>query len=136
MKHVQTVLSSGMLMTALGLLLSHPNLAHAGGQTEKCIASWYGPGLQGGPMANGERFDMNDPNTIAHSSLPMGTIVQVTNLNNDLVASVEVTDRGPNGVRGRCVDGSRAVAQKLQYYVNDFAGTAPVSVRILWIPFL
>ena len=128
------VLYSGMMMTALGLFIMFPNLVHADEKSEICTASWYGPGLQGSTMKNGERFDMNDPTTIAHSTLPMGTKVKITNLENDKWVIVEVKDRGPNRVAGRCVDASKAVAKDLGFYCGPRCGTARVEVTVLRFP--
>jgi len=105
------------------------------GMIQTCKATWYGPGFDGKPMKMDEiPYDSNNPSRIAHSTLPMGTIVEVTNLSNGQSEIVKVTDRGPNGKPGRCVDATRAVAKQLGYYVNEHAGDAQVSVRVIWLP--
>ena len=59
------------------------------------IASWYGPGFHGKKTANGEIFDQNKVSA-AHRTLPMPSIVRVTNLDNGKVLpKVRVNDRGP-----------------------------------------
>ena len=58
------------------------------------LASWYGREFNGKTTASGERFDMNDL-TAAHKTLPFGSIVEVTNLNNGKSTRVKINDRGP-----------------------------------------
>ena len=89
-------------------------------------ASWYGPGFQGRRTANGERFDQNAL-TAAHRTLPFGTRVRVTNLNNERSVVVRINDRGPF-VRGRVIDVSRAAAVRLDMLR---AGVVPVRVEAL-----
>jgi rare lipoprotein A len=72
------------------------------------MASWYGPGFHGRRTASGEVYDQ-DGLTAAHPSLPFGTRVRVTNLDNGRVVEVRITDRGPF-VDGRAIDLSRAAA--------------------------
>ena len=74
-------------------------------------ASWYGPGFHGRKTASGERFNTHAL-TAAHRSLPFGTRLEVTNLENDRSVVVRVNDRGPF-VRGRIVDLSLAAAKAL-----------------------
>src|SRR5690242_863836 len=57
-------------------------------------ASWYGHALQGQPTANGEAYDMNAM-TCAHRTLPLGSLIRVTNLRNHRSLVVRVNDRGP-----------------------------------------
>lgn len=90
------------------------------------IASWYGPGFHGGTTANGEAYDMN-AETAAHKTLPMPSLVEVTNLENGRRIQVRVNDRGPF-VTGRIIDLSRRSAEDLGM---ERAGTARVRVRIL-----
>lgn len=76
--------------------------------------SWYGRDFHGRPMANGERFDMNDPYTAAHKSLPFGTKVTLRNPANGRKIEVTVTDRGPY-IHGREFDLSAAGAENLGF---------------------
>ena len=78
------------------------------GETERGIASWYGPGFHGRQTANGETYDMNAM-TAAHKSLPFDTVVEVRNRDNGRRTRVRINDRGPF-VRGRIIDLSRAAA--------------------------
>ena len=57
-------------------------------------ASWYGPGFHGNRTSSGEIYDQNDL-TAAHQTLPLGTRVAVTNLQNGRSVEVRVNDRGP-----------------------------------------
>jgi len=85
--------------------------------------SWYGPGFHGRVTANGETFDTHQL-TMAHRSLPFGSEVRVTNLENGRSVVLRVNDRGPY-VRGRIADLSRAAADEL-----GFADDGVVRARI------
>jgi peptidoglycan lytic transglycosylase len=93
---------------------------------ETGIASWYGEQFHGKYTANGEIFDLNEL-TGAHRTLPMPSIVRVTNLENGRSIEVRVNDRGPYA-RGRIIDLSRRAAQLLGY---EAQGTAKVRVQLL-----
>jgi rare lipoprotein A len=88
------------------------------------IASWYGDAFQMKATANGEIFDMNQFSA-AHTTLPLPSMVEVTNLANGRKLTVRVNDRGPF-VGGRIIDLSHAAATELGY---DRQGTARVRVR-------
>ena len=90
------------------------------------IASWYGEQFDGRYTANGEIFNLNQL-TAAHTTLPMPSIVQVTNLDNGRSLQLRVNDRGPF-VDGRLIDVSRRAAQLLGF---ETKGTAPVEVKII-----
>jgi len=92
-------------------------------------ASWYGPGFDGRATADGEIYDMNDLSA-AHKTLPLPSVVAVTNLDNGRELTLRVNDRGPF-VDGRLIDVSRRAAQLLGF---EREGTAPVRVRILKEP--
>jgi rare lipoprotein A len=81
------------------------------GHQERGLASWYGKKYHGRTTANGERFDMRDVSA-AHRTLPFGTVVKVTNLENGRTLKVRINDRGPF-VDGRIIDLSKKAAQKL-----------------------
>ena len=76
-------------------------------------ASWYGEYFDGKPTASGEPYDMYDM-TAAHLTLPLGTYVRVTNLQNGKSVIVRVNDRGPY-VEGRTIDLSYGAAQALKF---------------------
>ena len=93
---------------------------------EEGIASWYGADFHGKYTANGEIFDLNGM-TAAHRTLPMPSIVQVTNLENGRSILVRVNDRGPFA-RSRIIDMSRRGAQLLGF---EGQGTAKVRVKLM-----
>lgn len=74
------------------------------------IASWYGGVFHGRRSADGSRFSKHEF-TAAHKTLPFGTLVKVTNLNNNKSCIVKITDRGPF-VPGRVIDLSKAAAKE------------------------
>ncbi len=90
------------------------------------IASWYGPKFHGGSTANGEVFDENKL-TAAHRTLPMPSLVRVTNLENGVSVNVKVNDRGPYA-RDRIIDLSSSAAEILGIKEK---GSARVKVEIL-----
>lgn len=90
------------------------------------IASWYGPGFHGRRTANGEIYDQSAL-TAAHPTLPMPSIVRVTNLENGRSVKVRVNDRGPFK-NGRIIDLSRRAADLLGFRAK---GTAKVMVEIV-----
>jgi rare lipoprotein A len=90
------------------------------------LASWYGPGFHGALTANGERFNQY-AYTAAHRSLPFGTQVRVTNLNNGRSVVVRINDRGPF-TGGRVLDLSQGAAQVIGVIGS---GVAPVRMDIL-----
>jgi rare lipoprotein A len=93
---------------------------------EEGIASWYGPNFHGKATANGEVYDMNDL-TAAHRTLPMPSVVRVTNLENGRALILRVNDRGPFA-KERIIDVSRRGAQLLGF---EGQGTTRVRVEIL-----
>jgi rare lipoprotein A (peptidoglycan hydrolase) len=94
------------------------------GYDEVGVASWYGSEFHGRPTADGERFDMY-ATSAAHTTLPLPSIVEVTNLENGRSIRVRLNDRGPFKP-GRIIDLSRSAAQQLGYLDK---GLARVRVR-------
>jgi len=90
------------------------------------MASWYGPKFHGKSTANGERFDQNAL-TAAHRTLPMPSLVRVTNLENGRTVDLRVNDRGPFA-NDRILDVSKKAADLLGFRRQ---GTARVRVVIL-----
>lgn len=86
-------------------------VAAADGYSEKGLASWYGRPFHGRKAASGETYDMFAL-TAAHRVLPMGTRVEVKNLQNGQTVYVRINDRGPF-VAGRVIDLSYAAAKKI-----------------------
>lgn len=93
---------------------------------ESGMASWYGPGFHGKRTANGEAYDQRAM-TAAHRTLPMPSVVRVTNLDNGNSVVVRVNDRGPFA-HSRIIDVSKAAAEKLDMIRS---GVASVRVEIL-----
>ena len=87
---------------------------------------WYGPGFHGHPTSSGEIYDQNHL-TAAHQTLPLGTRVAVTNLDNGRTVEVRINDRGPF-VGNRVIDLSYAAARTLGMVGP---GTAPVRLQVL-----
>jgi len=79
--------------------------------TLEAYASYYGEAFNGRPTSSGEIFDMNQY-TAAHKTLPFGTLLEVTNLENGKKVVVRVNDRGPF-IANREIDVSKAAAESL-----------------------
>jgi rare lipoprotein A len=90
------------------------------------IGSWYGEQFHNRSTSNGELFDM-DRISAAHKTLPLPSMVEVTNLDNGRRITLRVNDRGPF-VDGRIIDLSKAAADELGYRDR---GVARVRVRYL-----
>ena len=121
-------------VTAIALLLlfsvcaSEPGRAAVGRASDGAyeavgVASWYGAKFHGRTTASGEPYDMNAM-TAAHPSLPFGTKVRVTNLENGRAVVLRINDRGPFA-KGRIIDVSRHAAEHL-----GFLGADLVRVRV------
>jgi len=96
------------------------------GWTQRGVASWYGPDFHGGKTSNGETYNMYAL-TAAHKTLPMNTMVRVTNLRNARSVVVRINDRGPF-VKGRIIDLSYEAGRRIGI---DKTGTAPVKLTVL-----
>ena len=94
--------------------------------SEVGIASWYGNDFHNKKTANGEKYDMNTL-TAAHRTLPLPSIVKVTNLENGRSLVLRVNDRGPYA-KNRIIDISKKGAALLGYQTK---GTAKVRVEIM-----
>ena len=105
-------------------------LPTSAGYRARGVASWYGPDFHGLATSSGEQYDMNAM-TAAHTSLPLPTWVEVTNLENGKTVVVKVNDRGPF-VDNRLIDLSYAAATQLDMVRN---GTAHVEVRAVAAPY-
>lgn len=90
------------------------------------IASWYGPDFHSKKTANGENYDMY-AETAAHKTLPINTMVKVTNQNNNISTVVRINDRGPF-VDSRIIDLSYSAGKKIGI---EKTGTAPVKLTVL-----
>jgi rare lipoprotein A len=99
-------------------------------QVQVGLASYYGPGFNGDRTANGEVFDQRKL-VAAHRTLPLGSVVRVTNLENGRRVVLRVIDRGPYGRnhrKGCIIDVSKAAARRLGF-VHD--GLSRVRVDVL-----
>jgi rare lipoprotein A len=96
---------------------------------ETGIASWYGAPYHNRRGSNGEIYDMNAM-TAAHRTLPLGSIVRVTNLASGKSAVLRITDRGPF-IEGRIIDLSQAAAKQIGLVQK---GTGRVRVEALKAP--
>jgi rare lipoprotein A len=90
------------------------------------VASWYGGEFHGRPTSSGEVYDMYQL-SCAHNTLPLGTVVMVTNIENGRSLELKVNDRGPF-VKERILDVSYAAAQMLGMWEK---GTALVKVEVV-----
>jgi len=98
----------------------------ADGYDERGEASWYGDEFDGRPTATGETFDMYGLSA-AHRTLPLHTVVEVTNLDNGRRVRVRVNDRGPFArTERRIIDLSYGAAERLGMVEQ---GVARVRVR-------
>lgn len=97
------------------------------------LASYYGPGFHGEETASGEIFDQREM-VAAHRTLPLGSVVRVTNLENSRQVVLRVIDRGPYGRnfrKGTIVDVSKGAAQRLGF-IRD--GIVRVRLEVLELP--
>lgn len=97
--------------------------------SETGLASWYGPPYHNRRSANGEVYDMNQM-TAAHRTLPLNSIVRVTNMKTGAAAVVRITDRGPF-IGERMLDLSLAAAKAVDVWQP---GTAWVKMDVLATP--
>ena len=118
------------LLAAVTLALMvacRPAVSAAPAPVQLGLASWYGPGFHGDETASGEIFDQAAM-VAAHRSLPLGSVVRVTNLENGRRVVLRVIDRGPYGRnhrKGTIIDVSRGAARQL-----DFIRDGLVRVRV------
>ncbi|MBE6467844.1 MAG: septal ring lytic transglycosylase RlpA family protein [Alphaproteobacteria bacterium] len=94
--------------------------------SEVGTASWYGKDFHAKRTANGEKYDMYSL-TAAHRTLPLPTIVKVTNLENGRSLVLRVNDRGPYA-KNRIIDVSKRASQLLGFYTQ---GTTKVRVEVM-----
>ncbi|MEO5643753.1 MAG: septal ring lytic transglycosylase RlpA family protein [Bacteroidia bacterium] len=102
--------------------------------SEYGVASWYGQNWKGRLTSSGQLFSP-DSLTGAHKRLPFGTVVKVTNVSNDSVVFVKITDRLPKS-SSRSIDVTPGVAKKLNFYSKgltkvkiEVVGYAPIYKR-------
>ena len=93
------------------------------------MSSWYGPQYHNHKTANGEVYDMNALSA-AHRTLPLNSMVRVTNLGNGKSVVVRITDRGPF-YEDRVLDLSKAAAKEIGTYIE---GLSRVKIEVLEAP--
>ncbi len=91
------------------------------------VASWYGPGFHGKKTSNGEVYNQHGF-TAAHRTLPISSIIKVTNVENGKSIVVRVNDRGPFTGDDRIIDLTLAAAKELEFHHK---GLAKVKVETL-----
>ena len=106
-----------------GTPAKHPRSGTGNRSLMRGLASFYSEPQM---TASGERFDKRKM-TAAHRTLPMGTMVRVTNQRNGKSVIVRINDRGPYG-RGRVIDVSEAAAKALDMIE---AGVVPVVLQVI-----
>jgi rare lipoprotein A len=106
--------------------LNHRTVARGYTGPSDGLASYYADRFEGRATASGEIFH-SSALTAAHRTLPFGTKVRVTNLNNNKSVTVKINDRGPF-VRGRVIDLSPAAARRIDLTAT---GVAPVKLEVV-----
>lgn len=124
-KHNNTNLKGTMKPYTINGKTYYPTVVEVG-ETADGIASWYGPGFHGKKTSNGETYNQH-AYTAAHKTLPMNTIVKVTNLKNHRQTTVRINDRGPF-VAGRIIDLSNVAARDIDMIAS---GIAPVRLEVV-----
>ncbi|HVB99489.1 MAG TPA: septal ring lytic transglycosylase RlpA family protein [Candidatus Dormibacteraeota bacterium] len=117
-------------MQSCSLVLGHGTPAQP--KPHECwhaVASWYGPQFEGRPTADGTTFNMYAA-TAAHRSLPLGSVVRVSNPSTGRSMVVTINDRGPY-VPGRGLDVSYEVAHMLGFAQR---GLCRVEIELLRLP--
>lgn len=117
---------SGYKKTEVSENSNNEVIAKIDGKAEVGTASYYGKEFHGKKTASGETFDMYAL-TAAHRTLPFGTKVKITRLNNGKSVIVVINDRGPYA-KGRIVDLSYAAAKELDMIAD---GTAKVKLEVV-----
>ena len=140
-RHARLILVAALLLVVGGTGCGKKQRTRAGapqlpspvtvrpGDFEYGRASWYGHPFHGRQTSSGETYDMHKL-TAAHRTLPFGTQVEVTNMENERRVQVHINDRGPF-VDGRIIDLSLKAAKAIRMVGP---GTAQVRVRILRVP--
>ncbi|MDR0629680.1 MAG: septal ring lytic transglycosylase RlpA family protein [Treponema sp.] len=121
MKRIIAIMITGLGCAILCIAQTQP--ANTGYRQEG-IASYYGDEYNGLNTASGEKYD-STKFTAAHPTLPFGTILTVTNTQNNKQVIVRVNDRGPSKPV-RIIDVSKAAAEQLDMLIT---GTAPVIIE-------
>jgi rare lipoprotein A len=122
----RTALAFSILIVAMSIVSCRSIPKKETSSVQTGLASWYGPNFHGKTTSSYEVYNMYDM-TAAHRTLPFGTYVMVTNLDNGRSVQVKINDRGPF-VKGRIIDLSYAAAQALDAVGP---GVVPVKIEVL-----
>jgi rare lipoprotein A len=118
-------------ITIFGVRAAEPFRTNPNSRVQHGLASYYGPGFHGRATASGRIFDQRQM-VAAHRTLPLGTVVRVTNLKNGRSVTLRVIDRGPYGRnvrKGTIIDVSKGAARRLQFLHDGL-----VFVRVEIVP--
>ena len=115
-----------LIVCGLFVLLVSPTFGQQKGFEQTGIASFYADKFEGRTTANGEIY-FHDKKTAAHPTLPFGSIVKVTNLENNKFVVVRINDRGPF-VAGRIIDLSKSSAKNLGFVEK---GVVKVKIQVI-----
>ena len=139
MNHKILIITISLILYSCGPTIAHGDYINSDGMSRKeieairnhpevqiGIASYYGKKFHRKLTANGQKFNMYKVSA-AHKTLPLGTRVKVTNLNNGKSIRLTINDRGPFK-KGRILDLSYKAAQKLGF-VNE--GTTKVRIDVI-----
>ena len=121
------MVSSPELSAAQEKAAGNPAAGSLVGKEETGTAVFYNDNLVGRPLTSGEKYDKNAL-TGAHRTLPLGTMVEVTNLKNGKSVVVRINDRGPHGPKTEIIDVSGRAAQELDM-VKD--GRAKIKLKVI-----
>lgn len=124
--------AEGTAQATPAALTASADPGRAVGEPQVGTASYYARHFTGRRTASGQRFDPAS-DTIAHRTLPFGTVVRVTNLQNGLVTTGTVQDRGP-WTRGRIADLSPRIARHLDMMRSGIAQVEIVPVELAEAP--
>jgi rare lipoprotein A len=125
------VIALAAALTFLGGRSAEPARPGSTTRVQHGLASYYGPGFHGRATASGRIFDQRQM-VAAHRTLPLGTVVRVTNLENGRSVTLRVIDRGPYGRnvrKGAIIDVSKGAAQRLRFIRDGL-----VYVRVEVVP--
>lgn len=128
----QFIVTLGLLVCSLlpAFAKSHSEtLKHRLTRVQVGLASWYGAQWKGRETASGETFEP-ERLTAASPTLPLGSVIQVTNLRNGKTVQLRINDRGPRH-GSRILDVSRAAARMLGFLER---GVTRVRIRLLDTP--
>ncbi|WP_033074303.1 septal ring lytic transglycosylase RlpA family protein [Sphingopyxis sp. MWB1] len=126
MRRSIAILASMLLIAPAAPAAAQDNASDSEAIFGSGTASYYGRELAGNRTASGERFDPNAL-TAAHRTLPFGSRVRVTNMDNGQSVVVRINDRGPFA-HGRVIDVSHAAAREIGMHRS---GLAPVSMSLI-----